>query len=561
MCWDQRGLDNKKGLDKNAINGIYWAERGGDCVGVEGCVVLTPPERRFVEIAVEAGKLTRDEVETIVEFHDRKRAEGDVVTLWDSAVITNVLDSGSAERLRSEAGNLDVEKLDEFTLVRHLGQGGMGSVWLAASPEHEKVALKVLFPSLAVQRPLVTRFLREAQVSIRLQHDRIIRGIAAGEAAGHYYFAMEFVDGGSVQALLDEQGALPPQRATEMILQVAEALAYAHENGIVHRDLKPDNMMLTSDGDVKLADLGLARLMEEGLTQLTGTGTAMGTPYYMAPEQCRDAKRADARSDMYSLGASWYHMIVGQPPFTGSSSLELMRKHERDPLRWPAMVRRQAPRGVVLTVERMMAKKPEARIQTMRQLVQIINEQCLGERDIRKELHLEETPDVKPLWEIRMEKDDGVKKFALPDERIRDLIRRGKLPPDLQVRRGGKGEVYRAMRNVPTLAALIPRMLLHTQAKKDQANAGKGTARAKADEAGKKPKDKKDKKKRTTLHEFVTHFEDYERDYERKKQRKKLKKVIVALAILVPVVVALILVYKHFQPQIMELVDSIRGAE
>ena len=340
--------------------------------------MVTPREKRFGKLAVESGIITRDQLLMLVGFESRKQAEGTNLTLWESAVLNKMMDAAQADKLLDDVGELDLEQLGKYKLIKHLGRGGMGSVWLAQAPDKTKVAVKVLHSSFAGDRGLLTRFFREAKSSSTLEHENIVHGVEVGESDGNYYFAMEYVEGESVQSILDREGTIPPQRAAEIIIEVAEALAYAHEHDTIHRDIKPDNIMMTRGGHAKLADLGLARVTQEGLTQLTGTGTSMGTPMYMAPEQCSDAKRADARSDVYSLGATWYRMVVGCPPFSGSSALELMQKHMTEALKWPTSARTTLRKGVILTIQRMMAKRPEARIQTMREVVETITKQCLG---------------------------------------------------------------------------------------------------------------------------------------------------------------------------------------
>ncbi len=220
--------------------------------------------------------------------------------------------------------------------------------------------------------------MREAEACCGLRHENLVCGIGVGEDEGHYYFAMEYVDGPDVDHVLQTDGPLPVEVATDYIAQVADGLAYAHEQGIVHRDIKPGNIMVTSDGVAKLADLGLARCLNEGDSALTRTGTAMGTPFYMAPEQATDAKRADARSDIYALGGSWYHMIAGRPPFDGTTPVGLLLMHLKEPLKPLRTVVPGVPPAVSDTIERMMAKEPDDRIQTAVELARVIRAECMG---------------------------------------------------------------------------------------------------------------------------------------------------------------------------------------
>ena len=249
----------------------------------------------------------------------------------------------------------------------------MGEVWLGRHPDLDiPVAIKTLPPHLAVMGAgFDQRFITEARTAAKINHANVVRVYDAGDDDGVQYLVMELVEGGSVQDLLDENdGPLPPERAVAIALQVAHALAAAAKYGIVHRDIKPDNIMLDKDGTAKLSDLGLAKEIE-GLDgpSLTGTGMAMGSPSYMAPEQAEDAKSVDVRADIYSLGASLYHMATGKVPFSGTSSLSVMLKHISEPLPDPREKNPALPENVCGIIRKMMAKKPDDRYQTADELV------------------------------------------------------------------------------------------------------------------------------------------------------------------------------------------------
>jgi serine/threonine-protein kinase len=178
-------------------------------------------------------------------------------------------------------------RIGGYELLATLGKGGMGVVFKARQVSMDRVvALKVLPPHLAENEAFVQRFLREARSAAKLNHPNVVQGIDVGQAEGHYYFAMEFVDGSTVKEMIKQQGRLDEKTALNIVGAVARALEHAHEHGIIHRDIKPDNIMVTRKGEVKLADLGLARTTEKPDT-MTIEGTALGTPYYMAPEQVR----------------------------------------------------------------------------------------------------------------------------------------------------------------------------------------------------------------------------------------------------------------------------------
>jgi serine/threonine protein kinase len=202
-------------------------------------------------------------------------------------------------------------------IIRELGRGGVGTVYLATHQTLQiEVALKVLSPALSLDNPaLAERFIREAQMAARIRHPNVIAVMDAAydETTGLYFIVQEFVGGGSLSWHL-RNGPLTEQKALAIITGIAQALVVAEENSIVHRDIKPDNIMLDARGTAKLADLGLAKNAIDNQITLTLGGSFMGTPAYMSPEQARDAKVADTRDDIYSLGATFYECLTGQPP-------------------------------------------------------------------------------------------------------------------------------------------------------------------------------------------------------------------------------------------------------
>jgi serine/threonine-protein kinase len=214
-----------------------------------------------------------------------------------------------------------------YEILSKIGQGAMGVVYKARQVSMDRVvAIKVLSPKYSKDRPFVERFVREARAVARLNHENIISGIDVGETHGIHYFVMEYVDGVPASSVLKREGRLDERRCLNIGLQIARALAHAHKHGIVHRDVKPENIMLTSSGTAKLCDLGLAK-QTKGEADVTMDGTSVGTPNYISPEQARGEERIDTRSDIYSLGASLYHLSTGGPPFSGPNPMVVMTKH------------------------------------------------------------------------------------------------------------------------------------------------------------------------------------------------------------------------------------------
>jgi hypothetical protein len=257
-----------------------------------------------------------------------------------------------------------------YHMLRLLGEGGMGQVWLADDLTlGRRVAIKTIAAAHAGEGRARSRFLREARVMATVEHPHVVRVYAYGDAAGLAYFVMEFVDGETLAARLRRATGLAPDEALRITQQVALALASAWQRDVVHRDVKPSNVLLDADSRVRVADFGLARAAPASCDDsVTYTGAVVGTPHYMSPEQARGSL-VDFRSDMYSLGVVLFEMLAGGRPFEGQSPVEVMAHHLHDPLP-PLRDRRPdlAPEIVAL-VEDMTAKDPERRPSSYRALL------------------------------------------------------------------------------------------------------------------------------------------------------------------------------------------------
>ena len=253
---------------------------------------------------------------------------------------------------------------DRYTLERELGRGGMATVYLAGDLKHgRKVAIKVLHQDIAAQIG-PDRFLREIEIAARLQHPHILPLYDSGEAAGYLYYVMPFVEGESLRDRLNREKQLSQEDVIKITSEVAGALGYAHSRDIVHRDIKPENIML-SGGSAVVADFGIARVASATDQQITQSGTIIGTPAYMSPEQGTGNPDLDGRSDEYSLACVVYEMLVGEPPFTGSTAQSIIARHSMAPVSPPSIVRDTMPETMEIALLRGLAKVPADRFPTV----------------------------------------------------------------------------------------------------------------------------------------------------------------------------------------------------
>jgi len=261
------------------------------------------------------------------------------------------------------------QQIGDFRIIRKLGQGGMGEVFLAHQVSLDRqVALKVMAKQYSSQETFVKRFIREAQTMAKLDHPHIVRGYAVGEHDGCLYLAMELIKGKSMQDWMHTLGKLSVPDALHIAIRVADALQHAHEISLIHRDIKPDNILVTDKGVVKVSDLGLAKDTDED-NSMTQSGTGLGTPYYMPPEQARNAKYVDVRSDIYALGGTLYHFLTGKLPYNGESAVQLIMAKEKGTFTRARSINNQIPERLDLMIDKMLAKDPKHRYQSCSELL------------------------------------------------------------------------------------------------------------------------------------------------------------------------------------------------
>jgi serine/threonine protein kinase len=276
--------------------------------------------------------------------------------------------------------------LNDYKILDRLGKGRMAGVYKAVHRLGQVVAIKVLPPSKAKEPNLLSRFRREGRLAERLKHANIVRTYQLGVADGVHYLVMEYLEGETLEDVLARRRHLAPPEAVRIIYQALRGLQHVHEQGLVHRDLKPANLMLvgstggetTLRSTVKLLDIGLGRVLSEERGEsrsdpnLTTEGVLLGTPDYMAPEQARDPRAADIRSDIYSLGCVLYHMLAGQPPFPDTNIISQMIRHASDPAPPLRDSNPAVPDGLQQIVDWMMAKDPSARYPTPERAAQAL---------------------------------------------------------------------------------------------------------------------------------------------------------------------------------------------
>ncbi|MCL2709835.1 MAG: serine/threonine protein kinase [Planctomycetaceae bacterium] len=280
-----------------------------------------------------------------------------------STVVTNLLPAGT--------------RMGHYVVKKYIGGGGMGQVYRATDEALDRnVAIKVLTKQRANDQGNVARFLNEARSAARLNHEHIAQVYFAGEASGVPFIAFEYVEGTNVRTMVEEHDVFPLPQALNYLLQIAHALAHATTHGVVHRDVKPSNILITREGCAKLIDMGLARLLDttDAKGDLTASGVTLGTFDYISPEQARDPRNADIRSDIYSLGCTLFYMLAGRPPFPEGTVLQKLLQHQGDAPPDIRAFQPTIPAEIAYLIQKMMAKDPKQRFQTPTVLIEALTE-------------------------------------------------------------------------------------------------------------------------------------------------------------------------------------------
>jgi serine/threonine-protein kinase len=279
------------------------------------------------------------------------------------------------------------------------------------------VAIKVLPKKLSENAEYVERFYKEGKAAARLNHANIVQAFDVGEANGYHYFVMEYVEGHTLFDEMSEGKVFAEADALKVIIQIARALEHAHSRGLIHRDVKPKNIMMTKSGVAKLADMGLARAASDAQAAQAEAGRAFGTPYYISPEQIRGEVNIDFRADIYSLGATLYHLVTGRVPFEGPTPAAVMHMHLKEPLIPPDHLNTSLSSGLGEVVEVMMAKDPNRRYASTKDLLIDLEAIAAGQPP----LQARKTINSSVLSQLGQEQSEGTDTVELPSTDTRNL--------------------------------------------------------------------------------------------------------------------------------------------
>jgi serine/threonine-protein kinase len=387
----------------------------------------------------------------------------------------------------SSAG-MYLRTLGEYRVLRRLGQGAMGSVYLAYDQAEDRyVAIKVLAEPLASDEKYVKRFYREANSGAMLNHPNIVRSIKAGRdpESGKHYLVLEYIEGPSAHALVGKYGKLSVADSVRITIDVARGLEHAHSHSLIHRDIKPDNILITPSGVAKLADLGLAKRLDEA-SHLTSLRQGFGSLYYIPIEQAYDAKQADERSDIYALGATLYHMVTGEVPFPGANHIEIAEKKLDGTFKLASEFSADVNEELDFIIQKAMARDAEKRYQLVSAMIVDLERSGLAAAVpsfadpelARSDPHIQANlqaakptelaigplpprPDAEPataadpgVWYVRYRNGQGLWcKTKMTADQVHDRLRSGRISKDAELSRLPQGE-FRPLSCYPGFPAL-----------------------------------------------------------------------------------------------------------
>jgi serine/threonine-protein kinase len=340
------------------------------------------------KVVVELGLATRTEIDFCRE-QQKQASDPNQRSLADLLVENSFITVNQAKRIRGRLEEQKSSQIPGYHLQSLLGKGAMARVYKAKQVSLDRtVAIKVLPKRMSENPEFVERFYKEGRAAARLSHNNIVQAIDVGSTPDDFhFFVMEYVEGKTLYDLMQpppvgEGRAFSEAEALDITIQIGEALAHAHRRGLIHRDVKPKNIILTPQGIAKLTDLGLAREKDDKAAAESEAGKAYGTPYYISPEQIRGEVDIDFRADIYSLGATMYHLVTGAPPFDGDTPSAVMHKHLKQPLVPPDHINTALSSGIGEIIEVAMAKNRDDRYPSTEDMLEDLRAVRKGEPPI-----------------------------------------------------------------------------------------------------------------------------------------------------------------------------------
>lgn len=363
----------------------------------------------FGRLAIEQGFCTEEELAYCKKLL-KDRAADNPATLEQLLVSNRFITPNQAKRIKQVSKESTkegaAEQIPGYKILGKLGAGAMAIVYKARQISLDRtVAIKILPRRFSENPDYVKRFYKEGKAAAKLNHNNIVGAYDVGEAGGYHYFVMEYVEGKTLYEDLAKGKIFTEQEAVAIIMQVASALAHAHAKGLIHRDVKPKNIMINSAGIVKLADLGLARDAADVELAKSEAGKAFGTPYYISPEQIRGEIDIDGRCDIYSLGATFYHMVTGRVPFEATTPAEVMRKHLKEPIIPPDHINTALSAGCSEVIEMMLEKNKHDRYASAEELMTDLEAVRKGEPPLaaRRKFNLQDLQQLQEGQSIEVE--------------------------------------------------------------------------------------------------------------------------------------------------------------
>lgn len=327
-------------------------------------------ELSFEEMAVARGWITKEQIEEARVIQKKIHDAGIDESIEEILVKKGWITAPQQQAIRFLLGKGRSDILPGYEILSKIGQGGMGAVYKARQTTMDRlVAIKILLPNFAREKDAVERFTREAKLLAKLHHPNIVAALDAGYSNGVYYVVMEYVEGTSLEQLIRVRGRIPWKEAAGILRQAARALLHAEKCGVVHRDIKPANFLITPRGGVKIADFGLAKISggDSADPSLTRSGVVMGSPAYMSPEQATGEKVIDVRSDLYSLGLTFYEMLSGKPAYWGDNAMAVLAKRLQHDVPWDQL--REVPSPILLIGKHLTVRNRNERYASPEQLL------------------------------------------------------------------------------------------------------------------------------------------------------------------------------------------------